>query len=117
MNAQLDKDLAETLDAFNQAESWFDYFAENATLYPLNELVPVKGRQAYQENFAGPIPRRPSRTRVIESDHRMIGNTAVVVQLIEIEQEEMKSLVRESLIWRRGNAGWKVHYLHATEGV
>ncbi len=119
MAYKLESDLAGAVEAFNDAYTkgdpkWFSYFADDASIYSEKAAQPVEGREAYRRHFEKTLTSEKRKTHVMQQDGQMLGDTAVVMQLIELTTSGLATNVRESTIWRRSKEGWKVVHLNAT---
>ncbi|HEY2495461.1 MAG TPA: nuclear transport factor 2 family protein, partial [Candidatus Angelobacter sp.] len=119
MAYKLESDLEKTVEAFNDAYTkgdpkWFNHFADDASIYGENAAQPVEGREAYRRHFEKTLTGEKRQTHVLQQDAHMMGDTAVVMQLIELTTSGVATNVRESTIWRRSKEGWKVAHLNAS---
>lgn len=117
-DADLEKRSQEFEAAFaNGDESWFNYFADNATIYTINATEPFRGRAAYQENFRY-LLKEKRKVDVLKRDVQAMGDTAVVMELVEVTQSHIATLFRQSTIWRKEGNDWKIIHMHtASVGV
>jgi ketosteroid isomerase-like protein len=116
---KLDPDLKTAVGDFNDAYAkgnpkWFTHFAEDATVYSDDAAEPHQGRSAYQKYFEPKLAAEKRQVQVLKQDAQMMGDTAVVMQLLEVTGPQLAVNVRESTIWRRTDKGWKVGHLNAS---
>jgi len=115
----LEGDLREAVQTFNDLYAkgdprWFSHFADDATIYSNDAAEPIEGREAYQKQFEKTLTTEQRAVHVIQQDAQMMGDTAVVMQLLEISMSQLHLNARESTIWRRTAGAWKVAHLNAS---
>lgn len=116
---ELEGDLKRAVEGFNDAYAkgdpkWFSYFGDDASIYSDEAAQPVEGREAYQRYFEKKLTGEKRQVHVVQQDAQMMGDTAVVMQLLELTVSQLATNVRESTIWRRSKEGWKVEHLNAS---
>jgi ketosteroid isomerase-like protein len=108
MAKRKDPDLEKQVDQFNstyeKGKNWFENFADNATIYTIGSTEPFKGRAAYEENFKD-LLREKRKVLELKRDVQVMGDTAVVMQLMEVEQAQVVTNFRQSTIWRKEDSG------------
>ncbi len=116
---KLEGELQRAVQSFNDAyvkgdASFFSHFADDATIYNDSATQPLAGRDAYKREFEKALTSEKRTVHVVEQEAQMLGDTAVVMQLLEIGLPDATSNVRESTIWRRGGGGWQIVHLNAS---
>lgn len=112
-------DLKVAVDDFNHGyakgdPNWFSHFADDVTVYGNDSPEPVSGRDAYRQHFEKTLTGQQRTVHVIQQDAQLMGDTAVVMQLFEIATSHVNVVARESAIWHKGKAGWKVVHLNTS---
>jgi ketosteroid isomerase-like protein len=112
-------DLKHEVEAFNNSYAkgdpgWFSHFADDATVYSHHSPEPISGRDAYRQHFEKTLTGEKRTVHVIQQDAQLMGDTAVVMQLFEITTSDLNVTARESMIWHKGNDGWKVVHLNTS---
>ncbi len=114
MTSPVEKSVQSFNDAYLSGSGWFDFFADDATIYPVNSTEPIKGRDSYRSNFENRLSNRQREASILSQDTHVTENTAIVMQLIQVVEEGVVSNVRESTIWNNQDGAWKIAHLHAS---
>jgi len=114
-------DFERAIDGYNGAydkgsAEWFSYFAADATVFPIDGTSPIKGRDAYAEQFRDLLSEQRS-VDVLQQDVQVSGDTAVAMQLVQVTQSDIVTIFRESTIWRRGDDGWAIIHLDTSRAA
>ena len=117
--SKLEDNLQQLVHAFNDAygkgdPAWFDYFADDATIYSNGAAEPIVGREAYRSEFEKTLTTEKRAINVVQQDEQMMGDTAIVMQLIDVFMSRTHLIVRESTIWKRSAGSWKVAHLNTS---
>lgn len=112
---QTDKGFERALEGFDKAYAesqpeWFEFFAPKADIFVIGRAEPIQGRDAYAENF-GELLTRPRQVERLNRQMRVMGDTAVVTEHLSITQDDVTTFLRQTMIWRRGEEGWKVVHM------
>lgn len=107
----LEKRISRFNSTFEKGGDWFENFADNATVYTIGSAAPFKGRAAYQRNFEK-LLKEKRKVDELQRDVQVMGDTAVVMQLLEITQSKVVTVIRQSTIWRNDEGDWKVIHMH-----
>jgi|GEM_PF-6639300 len=94
-------------------EAWFNAFAEDAVIYSVDAAEPTKGLAAYRKHF-GPHLKKKRKVQVLQNHTQLLGETAVVSQVVDIETDDVAHVVRETAIWKQTAGEWKVQHLNAS---
>jgi ketosteroid isomerase-like protein len=114
-----DDDLQQLVHAFNDAYAkgdpgWFSYFADDATVYSNGAPEPTVGREVYRKQFEKTLTTEKRAVNVVQQDEQIMGDTAIVMQHLDISMAQMHLSVRESTIWKRIAGTWKVAHLNTS---
>jgi ketosteroid isomerase-like protein len=115
-------DIEQLIDEYNLSyekgsEDWFRYFSATATVYPIGSTEPFIGRAAYEDNFRE-LLKEERQVEVLKRDLQIMGDTAVVMQLLRVTQSQVVITMRESTIWKQENGGkWKIIHLHTAQAI
>ena len=109
-------DLEQVIDGFDSSyekgsEDWFRYFDANATVYTIGSTEPFTGRAAYEDNFRE-LLKVPRQVEVLRRDLRVMGDTAVEMELQRVTQSGIVTVLRQSIIWKQQDGTWKIIHLH-----
>jgi hypothetical protein len=115
--AQIDPELRKAMDSANQLyikgdARWFDLLAEDATVYSLNSLEPHRSRSAYRQSFSATLTAEKRAMKVLDENVQMMGESALAARSLQITQGGVIVNVRQSIVWRKTDKGWKMHHLH-----
>ncbi|MEK6288616.1 MAG: nuclear transport factor 2 family protein [Acidobacteriota bacterium] len=115
MATRKDPGLEKRIERFNstyeKGTDYFENFAEDASIYTIGSTEPFKGRAAYEANFKK-LLKEKRKVDVLKSDVQVMDETAVLMQLLEITQSQVVTVLRQSTIWKKENGDWKVVHLH-----
>lgn len=119
MPTKLQADLQKSVQSFNKAyangdATFFSHFADDASIYTEGATQPHAGREAYKNAFKKALAGEKRAVRVVEQEAQMLGDTAVVMQLLEVKISDITQNIRESTIWRRAPDGWQIVHLNAS---
>jgi hypothetical protein len=111
-------DLENRVDQYNSEyekgeKSWFDFFADAATIYVIGSAEPFPDRASYERNFA-PMLKESRKVDVLKRDVAILDGTGIVMQLVEVTQTDVATIFRESTIWTKDNGAWKIIHLHTS---
>jgi ketosteroid isomerase-like protein len=117
--SKLEDDLQRIVNGFNESyangdPNWFTYLADDATIYSHGAAEPTVGREAYRKQFEKTLTSEKRAVTVVQQDEQMMGDTAVVMQLLDISMSQVHLSVRESTIWKRSAGTWKVVHLNTS---
>lgn len=113
------KGLTQAIDEFNSDYSkggadWFQHFATDATIFGPGSTEPLKGRAAYEKNFKNLLTKEKRRMEVLKRDFHVTGDTAVVMQVLQVTQSQVETILRETTIWRQEDGTWRIIHMDAS---
>src|SRR2546423_6907046 len=94
-DADLEKRINQFNSTYEKGKDWFENFAEDATIYGVTSTEPFKGRAAYEKNFKD-LLKEKRKMEILQRDVQVMGETAVVMQLLEITQSQVATVQRQS---------------------
>jgi len=114
--------LQQSIDASDRLWSagdsaWFDFLAEDATVYAVGSAEPFRGRDAYRAHYGRRLAEVRRDYSVLNREIQMLDETsAVVSQLLRLNEDQLVIHVRQSVVWRDGrgpNNAWGIEHLHS----
>lgn len=118
--AKIDGGLQKALDTTarlyaNGDEGLFEYFAKDAIVYAVGSTEPFRGREAYRKHFGPVLTGEKRKIKFLEQDVVVLDDgKAVVAQTAQIIQSGIVAHIRQTMVWAKGDDGWKVHHVHTT---
>lgn len=114
IDPSLTRTMKGSLRLYDNADiKWFDSLSDDATVYAIGTAEPIVGRKAYERNFGKLLTANKRKTKVVHQDVRMMGDTAVVTQTLQIKQLDTLSNVRQSVVWSKLGRSWRIRHLHS----
>lgn len=109
-------DFVRLIDEYNAAyedgrEEWLANFHPDASIYTIGAVEPFTGRAGYEDNFRGLLKEKRS-VELLKRDVHVSDDTAVVMQLLRVTQSQVRTVMRESTIWKRQDDSWKIIHMH-----
>jgi ketosteroid isomerase-like protein len=109
---KLQKRIGRFESTYEKGGDWFENFADEATIYTIGSTEPFKGRAAYEKNFKA-LLKQKRKVETLKQDVQVMGETAVVMDLLRVTQAGVATHIRQSTIWRQDDSGdWKIIHLH-----
>jgi hypothetical protein len=105
--------LNNSLNAFQNGDpSFFDYFADNATIFSVDSTEPVVGREAYRKKFEASLTGNKRDETILDRTIQIVGDKAVVAQTAQIKQSDVTANVRQTIVFGETDEGLKMLHLH-----
>lgn len=109
---EIQKQLDGSAKAYcNGDPAFFDYFADDATVFSAGTSEALKGREAYRHAFA-PKLKGKREVKILEQSRQWFGERVVIAQTAQITHEGITANIRQTMVWGRSNKGWLVNHLH-----
>jgi hypothetical protein len=113
------QEILKTLQAMDEAyasgnKSWFDFFADNVTVYTNTSAEPIIGKDNYVRNFAKLLGSTKRKIDVLSRQVQSVGDVHIVYQVVQVTQDGIVVNMKESQVWGDTKDGLKLYHLHSS---
>jgi hypothetical protein len=106
--------IDDSLKAYaNGDPRYFDFLTDDVRVYNWDATEPIIGRKVFEAAFA-PNYKPHNNVAVVDRDVRSSDGQAVVAQTLEISDEGVACLLRESSVWEYGDGQWRMSHINNT---
>ena len=113
VDRQLKQAMSQSLKLYNAGSAkWFDFLSPDVIVYSINQSQPYKGLKAYKERFRPILTRSKRRTKIMSQDVKVLKDSAVVAQTIQVTEAGLIANIRQSVIWSKTDR-WRMKHLHS----
>jgi hypothetical protein len=113
-NSELLRNLSGMDKAYSSGnKSWFDYLADDITVYGTTSAEPINGKADYIKNFAKVLTSAKRNVTILSRQVQSVGDVYIVYQVAQITQEGIVLNLKQSQVWGRSATGLKMNHMHS----
>jgi hypothetical protein len=113
-NPELKRALAGMDKAYaSGSKNWFNYLADDITVYGTTSAEPINGRENYIKNFSKLLTGAKRKVSILSRQVQSIGNVHIVYQVAQITQDGIVLNMKQSQVWAETEKGLKMNHMHS----
>lgn len=116
--SQANSEVLKALSGMDRAyasgsKSWFDYLANDITVYGTTRAEPIVGKEDYIKNFGKTLTGSKRKVDIISRQVQAVGNIIIVYQVAQITQDGIVLNMKQSQVWGPTEKGLKMNHMHS----
>lgn len=114
-NSPVLKELSKMDKAYaSGSKTWFDFLADDVTVYGTTSAEPINGRENYIKNFGKLLISAKRKLNVLSRQVQSVGEVYIVYQVAQITQEGIVLNMKQSQVWGLTPKGLKINHMHSS---
>jgi SnoaL-like domain len=94
-------------------KTWFNFLADDITVYGTTSAEPINGRKNYIENFSKTLTGAKRKVNILSRQVQSVGNVVIVYQVAQITQDGIVLNMKQSQVWSTTEKGLKMNHMHS----
>lgn len=95
------------------SKNWFNYLADDITVYGTTSAEPINGRENYIKNFSKLLTGAKRKISILSRQVQTVGEVFIVYQVAQITQDGIILNMKQSQVWGNTDKGLKMNHMHS----